>query len=271
MRLTILFSLVASVVAIRKCGAPEPSKELIAANQRFAGEDAANASLAGELFAQAVSVDTYFHVLRSGTSESAGNIPDADLYEQLDVLNADYASAGISFNLIEITRTTNANYFNDNSESAMKSALRQGDYSTLNVYFQNLQDGLLGYCYFPVSSPSSSDLNYDGCSVLYSSVPGGSATNYNLGKTLTHEVGHWFGLYHTFQGGCSGGDSVADTPAEASAASGCPTGRNTCTGSQYPGVDPIHNFMDYTYDSCMTEFTANQGTRMNQFYTNYRA
>ena len=183
-------------------------------------------------------------------------------------MNADYASAGISFNLLGITRTTNAAWYNDQAETAMKTALRKGTYGTLNVYFQNLSDGILGYCYFPVANPSASTLNIDGCAVLSTTVPGGSATNYNRGRTLTHEAGHWFGLYHTFQGGCTGGDSVSDTPAEASAAYGCPTGRDTCTAA---GLDPITNFMDYTYDSCMTEFTPGQATRMNTFYANYRS
>ena len=162
--------------AARKCGTEEPGRALIAEHNAVM----ANSPAPDSFTAQAIVVPTVFHVLRTGTTEAQGNIPDAKLYSQLDVLNADYASAGISFNLVNITRTTSSSWFNDGAETAMKTALRQGTYKTLNVYFQNLSGGLLGYCYFPVSNPSASTINTDGCSVLYTSVPGGTATNYNL-------------------------------------------------------------------------------------------
>ena len=147
----------------------------------------------------------------------------------------------------------------------MKTALHKGTKAALNLYSTTFSDGTAGLRAVPVDEQHDPRRRV----VLdYRSIPGGSLSPYNLGDTATHEVGHWVGLYHTFQGGCSGsGDSVGDTPAEASPAFGCPTGRDTCTAT---GLDPIKNFMDYTDDSCMNTFTAGQTTRMQNQWLTYR-
>lgn len=92
----------------------------------------------------------------------------------------------------------------------------------------------------PLLSPSlTHSPGVDGVVFQYNTVPGGNLTNYNGGRTLTHEVGHWLGLLHTFQGGCkSPGDYVDDTAPQASPTNGCPASRDSCTGDDLP--DPIH-------------------------------
>ena len=215
-------------------------------------------------------IPVYWHVINNGSALANGNIPDSQITAQLNVLNAAYASTGWSFNLVSTDRTTNASWYTcagGSCETQMKNALRQGTADDLNIYSNNMGGGLLGWATFPSSYTSQPKL--DGVVILYSSVPGGTAAPYNLGDTATHEVGHWMGLYHTFQGGCNGsGDSVGDTPAEKSPAFGCPTGRNSCPNK--PGNDPITNFMDYTDDSCMNTFSAGQDARMDSLFTTYR-
>ena len=92
---------------------------------------------------------------------------------------------------------------------------------------------------------------------------------YDLGMTLVHEAGHWVNLEHTFFGGCNAkGDFVDDTPPMKVPTSGCPEGKDTCSE---PGLDPIHNYMDYSYDACYNEFTAGQVARAQDAWLYYRA
>lgn len=215
-------------------------------------------------------INVYFHVIRQSVG-GAGDVPDKWITDQMSVLNAAYAQYNFSFNLISVDRTTNATWYNGcygSAEGPMKSALHKGSADDLNIYSCNPSNGILGYATFP-SSYSSQPL-LDGVVLLDQSMPGGNAAPYNEGDTGTHEVGHWMGLYHTFQGGCNGsGDYVADTPAESSPAYGCPGGRDSCRRNA--GIDPITNFMDYTDDYCMFEFTGGQATRMDDQFAVYRA
>ena len=217
-------------------------------------------------------IQLYVHVIRS--SSGAGDVSDTRIAQQINVMNSAFASTGWSFNLTGTARTDNDSWYTmtpgSTAETQAKSALRMGSADDLNIYLANIGGGLLGWATFP--SNYASTPSRDGVVVLSASLPGGNAAPYNLGDTATHEVGHWMGLYHTFQGGCArqetGGDIVADTPAERSAAYGCPVNRDSCTS--LAGLDPINNFMDYTDDACMVEFTTAQDARMDAMFSAYR-
>jgi hypothetical protein len=258
-----------SAAGFTRCSSHTPSEEEI----KDVDAHVAKIKALGPASAGAVTggvINVYFHVINKGAGIANGDVPAADITSQMNVLNAAFQSTGWSFNLVATDRTTNATWFagcdKRATEKSMKTALRKGTADDLNLYTCSPGGGLLGWATFP-SSYASAAIS-DGVVMLYSSLPGGTAAPYNQGDTATHEIGHWMGLYHTFQGGCTTtNDSVSDTPQEASPAFGCPVGRDTCTAT---GADPIKNFMDYTDDGCMNEFTPGQDARMDSMFSTYR-
>ena len=254
----------------RGCGTLEPT-----AAEKTAIEQYVESTVKPGYAVTGGTINVYWHVINKGTGLANGDIPDSQIASSISVLNGAYASTGWQFVLAGTNRTTNATWYTmgqgSTAESQAKSALRQGGKRDLNIYSAAIGGGLLGWATFPSSYASRpSD---DGVVILYSSVPGGTASPYNEGDTLTHEAGHWLGLYHTFQGGCSknatgGGDQVADTPAEKAPAFGCPVGQDSC--GTIAGLDPITNFMDYTDDYCMNQFSVGQDARIDAQFTAYR-
>jgi hypothetical protein len=185
-------------------------------------------------------VPVWFHVVTDG---AVGNVTQAQIDEQMTVMNLAFAGfyggarSGFQFVLAGVTRTDNADWFyggiDGSSERPMKRALHRGGWASM---------------------PGTSD-QYAGA--------------YDLGMTLVHETGHWVNLEHPFFGGCNAkGDFVDDTPAMKVPTRGCPEGKDTCAE---PGLDPIHNYMDYSYDSCYNQFTPGQVARAQDAWLYFRA
>ncbi|HYK06293.1 MAG TPA: zinc metalloprotease [Gaiellaceae bacterium] len=221
-------------------------------------------------------VPVWFHVVSDG---AIGNVTQAQIDEQMTVLNLAFAGfyggakSGFRFELAGVTRTDNADWFyggiDGSSERPMKRALHRGGFETLNVY-STTAGAYLGWAYLP--GLPDSNLYLDGIVFDWESMVETSDTyagRYDLGMTLVHEAGHWVNLEHTFYGGCNAkGDFVDDTPPMKVPTSGCPEGKDTCSE---PGLDPIHNYMDYSYDSCYDQFTAGQVARAQDAWLYYRA
>ena len=224
-----------------------------------------------------VTVQVWVHVINAGTGITNGDVPQSQIDDQISVLNSAYGGAygGVDtpfrFVLAGVDRTTSPTMFSmapgSTAEHHMKSLLHKGNAQTLNLYVVRPRGGTLAWSSFPWDYARRR--KDDGVVLLYSTLPGGSAAPYNQGRTATHEIGHWLGLLHTFQNGCKQpGDHVADTPYESKPAYDCTDGRDTCPGK--PGTDPVHNFMDYTDDGCVDQFTADQSARMDALTLQYR-
>ncbi|KAI9375919.1 hypothetical protein BJX61DRAFT_539376 [Aspergillus egyptiacus] len=285
--LPILLGLSALVSA--RCGTRNPSANVVNRHRYFQEkEDRESAARTATRDLFSATIDTYVHVILTNTTGVNASALPAQIDEQMAVLNENYEGTGFSFNLVNVTYTRNNKWqaIMDGSptEYEVKSSLRKGDYTALNLYFGTIGGGILGYATFPDEvTPKEFILDGVVCDPL--SLPGGEAP-YDLGITAVHEVGHWLNLFHTFQpdsdyphaDGCAGqGDYIHDTPAEAFASYGCPKNRDTCTGMteftnifSVPGPDPVHNFMDYSDDACLSHFTLGQVMRMQNSWREER-
>jgi Pregnancy-associated plasma protein-A len=243
---------------------------------------AANPRIARQLTAPGpIRVRVAVHSIK--TRQPGSGVGPRRISRMMDILNGAYrgaqsdgaANTRFRFRLVSkdwtVNRTWYHAYIGTAAERTMKRALRVGGAGTLNIYLNKPRREnrplLLGWATFPQAYANRP--NIDGVVIHQESLLGGSLAPYNKGDTVPHEVGHWLGLYHTFQGRCSTpNDRVADTPAERRPEFQCTEGRDTCPGMD--GLDPIHNFMDYSTDTCLNEFTRGQNARMVTAWRAYR-
>lgn len=240
-----------------------------------------------------VTIPVVVHVV---WNTSAENISDARIQSQIDVLNADFrrlnADAGntpsyfqgvaadceINFCMAQrdpngnatngiVRRQTTVTSFGTNDyvkyyNNGGSNAWPRDQY--LNLWVCDLSGGLLGYAQFP-GGPAATDGVV--CDYAYFGTIG-SQQPFHLGRTATHEVGHWLNCYHIWGDdgtSCNGTDQVSDTPNQADENYGCPSG-SVVSCSNGPNGDMYMNYMDYTDDACMNVFTTGQKNRMQALF-----
>lgn len=252
---------------------PPPDKRL-AMNSRL--EAIAETTLT-ERASGSVRVPVFFHVITSSTGE--GRVSEASLREQVRVLNDAFAgrapggpgaATAFRFDFADAEEIPNDVWFNmEYRLQAMPAEIQakarnRGGKSALNIYTVNVPNRPFGWARFPWDPE-----NVQGIVIGFKTLPGGTEISYNEGDTATHEVGHWLGLFHTFENGCnSPGDHVDDTPPERGATAMCPAvPPDSCPGDRR---DSINNFMNFTNDRCMFQFTPEQARRMDLVHQQLR-
>ncbi len=261
----------APALRLSRCGTPRPTpSEKIQVNRVIGALREYGITYRGKTV-----IPIRFHIIHSGTR---GYLPDRRLKAQVAVLNRAYAPASIAFTMIEPKLHENEAWLlhqqGSDAEIEMKIALGKDTARSLNIYTAE-PAGLLGYAAYPWWYAASPQL--DGVVIHHASLPDAARTSidppwpFDLGMTAVHEVGHWCGLYHTFEGGCeASGDDIADTAYEEIGASGCAQNQpSSCLGET--GLNPVDNYMDSSDDACMTHFTPLQYQRIKDLIVYYRS
>jgi predicted Zn-dependent protease len=230
-------------------------------------------------------IGVHFHVIRDGNGN--GDVTDGMLYAYTQHLNEAYSSAPFTFLMSSVERIDNTAWhkctFSNNREA--KAAHNVPGANNLNVYFCDIQNGSGGWSYMPYLAGT----DYDGVTMESNYQKHGFREGYIRRTVLPHEVGHWLGLYHTFQDECDStysnngswnsefsyynGDGVTDTPAHTKGSRDCSRRQNTCPNDVEgvdPGEDPLDNLMSYAADRCQHNFSPGQKERMVAMYEFYR-
>jgi hypothetical protein len=296
--LAVLLASVGLSSAQRVCGTMEHHEMMIGQDPSFQNnleniEEHTRQAIQNNGARIVVTIPVVFHVVYNTATQ---NISDALLNAQLSQLNQDFrklnsdnaltpslfagvaADMEINFCLAQQTptgaattgiirksTTTTAFSTNDNMKRAANGGSDAWDATKyLNVWVCNMSGGILGYAQFPGGAASTDGVVLQFNTVGSRTVPGSGAP-YNLGRTATHEVGHWLNLRHIWGDATCGSDLVSDTPIHRTSNAGCPSypKTNTCTGG---GTEMTMNYMDYTDDACMYMFSAGQKARAQALF-----